>query len=104
LATGRPIGTDSGIASDTLSTPAGLLAVGVVAPFGSTAYSVDQIVVSVGPYMFHSVFARCLIAAARSGDRASPPHRACKPSPPFQPAARSSRHVAGVAWSIVTPC
>ena len=63
---------------------------------------VDQTVVSVGPYMFHSSPAR---AEQRLGQRprgsASPPHSALNAAPPRQPASSSMRQVAGVACMTV---
>ena len=61
--------------------------------FSSTSVTscvADQIVVSVGPYMFHSEPTRGSSFAARSDGRASPPQRAFKP-PPSQPAATSAK-------------
>src|SRR5438105_9005344 len=40
-----------------------------------TGYTVDQIVVSVGPYMFHTVGLLLDSALASSRGKASPPHR-----------------------------
>ena len=45
----------------------------------STRQQVDQTVVSVGPYMFHSVQPRSSSCCARSADSGSPPHKAWKP-------------------------
>ena len=62
-----------------------------------TRWMVDQIVVSVGPYMFHSSAQRGSSARARSGGRASPPHKTLRFGEPLHPAATSARHSAGVA-------
>src|SRR5688572_16118226 len=63
----------------------------------STRWSVDQTVVSVGPYTFHSspTFGRS--AAASSGGIGSPPHSAFRPRSPAHPDAASTRQVEGVA-------
>ena len=70
---------------------------------GATRSTVDQIVVSVGPYRFHSSPPPASSGAASSGGSASPPHSIRSPGPPVQPASSSSRHVAGVACSTVAP-
>ena len=77
LAIGRPIGTR--VSAD------------------ATRWMVDQMVVSVGPYMFHSSAHRGSSARTRSGGRASPPHRIFRLGEPLHPAATSARHSAGVA-------
>ena len=64
---------------------------------GVTRSMVDQTVVSVGPYMFHSSAQRGSSARARSGGRASPPHKTLRFAEPLHPAATSARHSAGVA-------
>src|SRR5215467_5831418 len=63
----------------------------------------DQIVVSVGPYIFQSDPLRLTSSLASSRGRASPPHKTLNSSDPCQPASKSSRHVAGVACIIVAP-
>ena len=63
----------------------------------------DQMVVSVGPYMFHSAPTRGTSHWASSGDKASPPTSALSPALPCQPLARNSRQVEGVACSMVMP-
>jgi hypothetical protein len=65
---------------------------------------VDQIVVSVGPYMFQTAPARARSWAARSGGTGSPPistWRSVRASD--QPAAINMRKVEGVAWRAVIP-
>src|ERR1700678_2281199 len=62
-----------------------------------TRYIVDQMVVSVGPYMFHSCPQRGISFFARSPEKASPPHNALRLMLPSQPDSISSDHVAGVA-------
>src|ERR1051326_7810327 len=57
----------------------------------------DQIVVSVGPYMFQSSPHLVRRSFARLRERASPPQSSFKRSPPVHPASISMRHVAGVA-------
>ena len=64
---------------------------------GVTRAMVDQIVVSVGPYMFHTAPARASSAWARSRGKASPPHRMRNCGSPCHPASISPRQVAGVA-------
>ena len=58
--------------------------------------SVDQIVVSVGPYMFHSSPPPARAVGERAGS-ASPPQSAVRPGRPGQPASSNRRQVAGVA-------
>src|SRR6267143_1551890 len=65
--------------------------------------SVDQIVVSVGPYMFHNSPQRGSSSLANSRDNASPPHSTLSLRSPFQPASMSIRQVAGVACMMVAP-
>ncbi len=69
----------------------------------STRATDDQIVVSVGPYIFQSDLHRGSSASARSVDQASPPHRIFNSGLPVQPAASKSRQVAGVACITVAP-
>ena len=63
-------------------------------PTSSTA---DQMVVSVGPYMFHTEAQRSRSASANSRDQASPPHSAFKRPSPSQPDSINNRQVVGVA-------
>src|SRR2546427_12031043 len=63
----------------------------------------DQIVVSVGPYMFHNEALRWSRGSARSWFQASPPQRILSFGCPFQPAASNKRQVAGVACITVAP-
>src|SRR5260370_31710153 len=56
----------------------------------------DQMVVSVGPYMFQSSPSSSNSFASFLG-RASPPQNILSPGDPVQPISRSKRHVAGVA-------
>src|SRR5207253_10425585 len=65
--------------------------------------SVDQIVVSVGPYMFHNSPQRGSSSLANSRDKASPPHSTLSLWSPFQPASISIRQVAGVACMMLGP-
>ncbi len=57
-------------------------------------------VVSVGPYRFHSSSQRSSSRSASSRDSASPPHSTLRRLSPFQPASINMRHVAGVACMI----
>src|SRR6267143_2625403 len=74
---------------------------------GPVVYSIlprdDQIVVSVGPYMFQSSPHLANKSFARSRDRASPPQSTLKRSLPVHPASISRRQVAGVACITVAP-
>src|SRR6516164_3442292 len=81
LAIGRPIGI--GLSADVI------------------LQTVDQTVVSVGPYMFHNSAHRGSSSFARSRGIDSPPQRALKPADPFHPASISARHAAGVACMTV---
>ena len=63
---------------------------------------VDQMVVSVGPYMFHSSPPSASRRSASSRGSASPPHSILRPGVPVQPLSSSSRQVAGVACNTVT--
>src|SRR4051812_30617759 len=58
---------------------------------------VDQIVVSVGPYMFQSSAQRGISLRARSDVIGSPPQSTFNPGAPGQPDASSNLHVVGVA-------
>ena len=64
---------------------------------------VDQIVVSVGPYMFHSSSPSPTRLSASATGSASPPHSAFIPAGGVQPESTSIRHVVGVACMIVAP-
>ena len=68
-----------------------------------TRYTDDQMVVSVGPYMFHNSPQRGSKVTARSGGRASPPQSAFKLRSPVQPASTNMRQVTGVACITVAP-
>nr|WP_314413679.1 hypothetical protein [Streptomyces sp. DSM 40484] len=68
-----------------------------------TGSHTDQIVVSVGPYMFHTPAVRSTNAPAKESGSASPPHNARRPGTPSQPSDTSICHVAGVACITVTP-
>ncbi|MFT3764373.1 MAG: hypothetical protein QM820_02450 [Minicystis sp.] len=61
----------------------------------------DQIVVSVGPYMFHTDPERSTRRSASSRGTASPPMSTFSSPSPAQPASSSSRNVVGVACSTV---
>ena len=65
-------------------------------------HRVDQMVVSVGPYIFHSEPTRGSNCCARSSGSASPPHRTFRSGWPGQPVASSKRQVTGVACITVT--
>ncbi|SFY52140.1 hypothetical protein STEPF1_05410 [Streptomyces sp. F-1] len=65
---------------------------------------VDQMVVSVGPYMFHTAAPAPASADARAPSSASPPTRIRRPSAAAGSASRSARHSPGVAWRTETPC
>ncbi len=64
---------------------------------------VDQTVVSVGPYMFHTSSARARRSSAKERGRASPPQSTRRSLLPSQPDTTSSFQVAGVACIKVTP-
>ena len=66
-------------------------------------YTEDQMVVSVGPYIFHNSAQRGSSAAARSPGNASPPQSTFKPRSPGQPASINMRQVTGVACITVAP-
>src|SRR5262249_46180135 len=72
-------------------------------PASLTRASVDQIVVSVGPYRFHTLLLRRTSASLNSPLNASPPHRTLIFSSPSQPLSISIRHVAAVACITLTP-
>src|SRR6185437_14899438 len=62
----------------------------------------DQMVVSVGPYIFHNSPFESR-ASANGGRIGSPPQSILKPDLPFQSDSSSMRHWPGVAWRIVAP-
>ncbi len=99
---GTPGGTSRPSASMTCSS---VLAIGspIEIRSSSTRATEDQMVVSVGPYMFHSVTPVASRRRARSVGSASPPARAVKPGPPRQPVSSSMRQAEGVACIIVAP-
>ncbi|MNW62016.1 hypothetical protein D3C74_401190 [compost metagenome] len=66
--------------------------------------TVDQIVVSVGPYIFQSEPTLGSSSLATSGGRLSPPHNAFNRLLPAYPDSSSIFHVAGVACITVIPC
>ena len=68
----------------------------------STRLVVDQIVVSVGPYMFQSCATLVSRTAARSIGMASPPQSALMSDLPLHPASSKRRQVEGVACMTVT--
>src|SRR5712691_8126191 len=68
-----------------------------------TWYTVDQIVVSVGPYMFQTDRLLLTNSLANSRGRASPPHRILRSLLPSHPASTSERQVMGVACMNVAP-
>ncbi len=72
----------------------------IFSPSALTRSINDQMVVSVGPYMFHTS-PRSTNSPANSAASASPPHKIFSPFFPFHPASTSMRHVAGVACIIV---
>ena len=92
FAMGRP--------SDTASLPS-LRPAGRVASVMSL--TIDQIVVSVGPYRFQTRRHRDRISWANAGVSASPPHSATSRAVAAHPLSTSIRHVAGVAWRRVAP-
>src|SRR5437879_6391105 len=67
------------------------------------SWTVDQIVVSVGPYIFQTDEVLGASCSTRSRGTASPPQRILRSLQPFHPASRSKRHVAGVACMHVAP-
>src|SRR5215472_5409170 len=62
-----------------------------------TRATVDQTVVSVGPYKFHNDEHRGISSLAKSGGIASPPHRIFRLSQPCHPLSTIIRQVVGVA-------
>ena len=62
-----------------------------------TREQVDQIVVSVGPYMFHSSTPRPTSCSASATGSASPPHSPFSWAHPRHPESTSMRQVVGVA-------
>ena len=69
---------------------------------GSTFWMEDQIVVSVGPYIFHSSPTSGSNCPASPASHASPPQSAFSRGIGLSPARRSIFHVAGVACNTVT--
>src|SRR5262249_47656875 len=61
--------------------------------------TVDQMVVSVGPYIFHRQPQRSVKDSANARGNDSPPQRILSSGEPSHPASSSNRHVAGVAWT-----
>src|SRR5262245_34899105 len=61
-----------------------------------TRATVDQIVVSVGPYKFHNDEHRGSSSLAKSGGIASPPQRIFSPLQTWHPLSRSIRQVSAV--------
>src|ERR1700728_4710649 len=70
---------------------------------GSTFWTVEKIVVSVGPYPFHTTPALFSSSSARFRVIVSPPHRAVSPLTPRHPVPIRARQVAGVAAITVHP-
>src|SRR5262245_22214553 len=68
-----------------------------------TSHTEDQMVVSVGPYTFHTSPTRSTMLPDSSLGSASPPHNPLRSGPPSHPASSSIRHVAGVACITVAP-
>src|SRR5256885_15735010 len=67
----------------------------VTGPWPDSTHEVaDQMVVSVGPYIFHTS-PRSTSSLASSRGRASPPHKILRRGGVVQPASRRSRQVAG---------
>ena len=64
--------------------------------------ALDQMVVSVGPYIFHSAAPQGSKRPAKSRVSSSPPHSIFKPGEPCQLAASSIFQVVGVACITVT--
>src|SRR2546427_11609936 len=69
----------------------------VTLPSAVTRLTDDQIVVSVGPYRFHTSPASGTSSLARSRGSASPPQRILRFVSPVHPAVLNIFHVAGVA-------
>src|ERR1700709_567839 len=69
----------------------------------SRRFAVDQMVVSVGPYRFHSVVPGVVSFFSSQDGRASPPHSNFMPGAAIQPALVSIFQVAGVACMTVAP-
>src|SRR3954469_10440792 len=63
----------------------------------STFVAPDQMVVSVGPYMFQSELHLGKSCPARSSDQASPPHNIFRSGLPDHPDSSNNCHVVGVA-------
>src|SRR5438552_18919257 len=99
-----PTGTGSIFRSSTYMV---VLAIG--RPIGTTAgspalawWTEDQIVVSVGPYMFHTEPQPAKSSSAIEPERDSPPHRTFRRGLPVQPAASNICQLAGVPCITVT--
>ena len=73
----------------------------VMAELPVTRVQDDQIVVSVGPYIFHNSPDPCNKRSASSRGSASPPHSNLKFAGARNPASSSSRQLAGVACMAV---
>src|SRR5581483_5140505 len=71
--------------------------IGIGDSLSVTRCTVDQMVVSVGPYRFHNSEPVDNSRAANSLGRASPPHHIRKLLLPFHPASSNILHVTGVA-------
>src|SRR5689334_14239002 len=101
---GTPMGTGFKSGSNTYTC---VFAIGL--PIGTgfvaevTLQIVDQIVVSVGPYMFQSEEQRVINSRANSDGSASPPQRTFISLRPAQPCSISILQVAGVACITVAP-
>ena len=70
----------------------------------STLVAPDQMVVSVGPYMFQSDSHFGKSCLTKSSDQASPPHKIFRSPLPRHPDSSNNCQVVGVACSTVTPC
>ncbi len=99
---GTPGGVSRPCSSSTCSS---VLAIGAPIEIGPspTSATADQMVVSVGPYMFHSSTPPDRSRRASSAGSASPPASAFSPGAPGQPASSSIRQVDGVAWTTLAP-
>src|SRR2546425_388038 len=72
------------------------------APTVTSAHE-DQMVVSVGPYMFHNPTPAPTSHSAKPGGNPSPPHNTRRPRDGTQPSLKSIRHVDGVACTQLAP-
>src|SRR5258708_36025209 len=68
-----------------------------------TSDTADQMVVSVGPYIFHSGTLQARMRLARSRGSASPPQSTLSLGRPVQPVLSNRRKVIGVACKTVAP-